>query len=242
MRWIEKINRKWMKLRLQPIRVFCLHHVCEYFDAESMHESDWMALDEFMQKILAMQQNGVHFISLFEAHRMLKASSTPYTLRSTLFRWQKYAVLTFDDGYASLKEVLPWLKEQGIPVTLFINGKYTDGVSYRTTDKEQYLTWDEIMGLDYDTIEIGHHGWEHLKLSVMNVEEFKQSLAKNVALLKTHSRYVPFYAYPYGDYTSASDDILKDMAIIPVYMDGMKNYYDAGRVHRELLDSYKIEK
>lgn len=231
---VDKILRRWMRFRLQPIRVFCLHHVCERFDAESMHECDWIALDKFKEKVLAMQQSGVEFITLTNAYDKLAHSLSPFA-----FRLNRYAVLTFDDGYASLRDVLPWLKEQGIPVTLFINGKYTDGVSYRTTDKEQYLTWDEIMGLDYDTIEIGHHGWEHLKTSAMSVEEFKQSLVKNAELLRRHLRYVPFYAYPYGDYTSASDDILKDRAIIPVYVDGAKNYNDSTCIHRELLDNYK---
>lgn len=234
---IEKINRKWMKLRLQPVHVFCLHHACEHFDAESMHKGDWMALDEFKKKVLAMQQSGVQFILLSDAHNKLVRSLSPFA-----FRLKKYAVLTFDDGYASLKEILPWLKEQGIPVTLFINGKYTDGVSYRTTNKEQYMTWKEIMGLDYDTIEIGHHGWEHLKTSAMSMGEFMQSLAKNVELLRKHPRYVSFYAYPYGNYTLSSNGILKDNGIIPVYVNGMKNYNDATCIHRELLDNYKSEK
>lgn len=223
----------WIKLRLKPIHVYCLHHVCEHFDAESMHDGDWMALGDFKQKVLAMQHSGVEFISLSEAQRKCKMEYV---------RWKIYAVLTFDDGYASLKEVLPWLKEMRIPVTLFINGKYTDGLSYRTTEKEQYLLWDEIMGLNYDTIEIGHHGWEHLKTSAMSVEEFKLSLAKNTGLLRNHPRYVSFYAYPYGNYTISSNVILKNNGIIPVYVNGMKNYDDSTCIHRELLDNYKIEK
>ena len=52
----HKINRKWVKLRLQPIRVFCLHHVCKAFDAESMNKGDWMQIDEFKQKVQTLQQ------------------------------------------------------------------------------------------------------------------------------------------------------------------------------------------
>ncbi len=126
--FIEKIKRKWMKLRLQPIRVFCLHHVCEQFDADTMYACDWMALDEFKQKINALRSQGYQFISLSEAYNHLKKNR---------FRRKKYAVLTFDDGYKSLKEVLPWLEEQKIPATLFINGKYLDGKSYRETPNEQ---------------------------------------------------------------------------------------------------------
>ena len=104
-------------MRLQPIRVFCLHHVCEQFDADAMYACDWMALDEFKQKIIALRRQGYQFISLTDAYEYLKKD---------WFRRKKYAVLTFDDGYKSLKEVLPWLEKQKIPATLFINGKYLD--------------------------------------------------------------------------------------------------------------------
>ena len=57
-----------MKLRLQPIRVFCLHHVSEQFDAESMSACDWMQIDEFKRLILSMQHDGITFISLSEAY------------------------------------------------------------------------------------------------------------------------------------------------------------------------------
>ena len=134
----NKICRKWMKICLQPIRVFCLHHVCKQFDADTMYPCDWMALDEFKQKIIDLQKQGYQFISQTEAYEHLKKDR---------FRRKKYAVLTFDDGYKSLLEVLPWLEEQQIPATLFINGKYLDGKSYRENSKEQYLTYDELFSL-----------------------------------------------------------------------------------------------
>lgn len=99
--WIRKIERKWMKLRLQPIHVYCLHHVCALFDAESMNACDWMQIDEFKYKVLAMWQDGVEFISLTEAYDKIANDK---------FRNHKYVVFTFDDGYASLKEILPWVR------------------------------------------------------------------------------------------------------------------------------------
>lgn len=77
---VDRIWRKWMNFRLQPIHVYCLHHVCEHFDAESMDEEDWMALEDFKMKLMAMRQSCVQFISLSDAHRLLNATSTPYTI------------------------------------------------------------------------------------------------------------------------------------------------------------------
>lgn len=215
-----------MKIRLQPVRVYCLHHVCAEFDAEAMNACDWMQIDEFKSKVQAMQQDGVEFTSLTEAYRHIC---------NDWLRSKKYAVLTFDDGYASLKEILPWLEEQHIPATLFINGKYLDGKSYRKNPKEKYLMKEELFALASPLIEIGSHGWEHVRATRQTEAEFDESIAKNIGILCKHSRYIPFHAYTYGDHNAASDDILNQKSMVPVLIDGMKNYNNTHFIHRELL-------
>ena len=223
---LQKLRRKWMKLCLQPIRVFCLHHVCEQFDADAMHACDWMAMDEFKQKIIALQNQGYQFISLTDAYEYLKKD---------WFRRKKYAVLTFDDGYKSLNEVLPWLEEEMIPVTLFINGKYLDGESYRESSKEQYLTYDELFALTSPLIEIGHHGWEHKSVDEMSEAELIDSMQKNIEVLSSHPRYIPFWAYTYGIHNNSSDFILSHNGLVLVKVVGNKNYKWTGAFSRELL-------
>lgn len=223
---LAKICRRWIKLRLQPIRVFCLHHVCETFDVESMYECDWMQIDEFKNKVSSMQKGGVEFISLTEAYKHICKD---------WFRYKNYAVLTFDDGYASLKEILPWLKEQRIPVTLFINGKYLDGKSYRKNPNEKYLTNEELFSLISPLIEISSHGWEHKRATEMTSEEFAESLNCNIGLLSEHPYYIPFWAYTYGSHSNNTDDYLHRQGLVPLYIDGMKNYNDNKAIHRELL-------
>lgn len=255
-RFVNNIKKKWLHLRLRPIHVYCLHHVCEQYDAESMHEEDWMALSEFKQKVLAMQQSGVHFISLSDAHNILA-----YSLSPLAFRLKRYAVLTFDDGYASLKEVLPWLREQNIPCTLFINGKYLDGKSYRESPKEQYLTEEDLRNLlasspsrlvaqspprllaslpsrpiaQSPLITIGHHGWEHTDACKMDESTAIDSVEKNVAALSSLPNYIPFWAYTWGHYGKYIQIELNMRKIIPVFVDGQFNYQGAGCIHREIL-------
>lgn len=223
---LNKIKRKWMKLRLQPIRVYCLHHVCADFDTETMEACDWLQIDESKAKIQVMRQSGIEFISLSDAYRHIGKD---------WIRCKQYAVLTFDDGYASLKEILPWLEEQHIPATLFINGKYLDGKSYRKNQKERYLTKDELRSMTSPFIEIGSHGWEHTNALEMNEAEFKQSIEQNIERLHTHPRYIPFHAYTWGKHTKSTDAYLQSEGIIPVYIDGKKNYNDSTVVHRELM-------
>ena len=223
---MSNLLHKITKLRLQPIHVFCMHHVCNVFDAESMNKGDWMQIDEFKQKVQKMQQDGVKFISLTEAYNKITNDKC---------RNNKYAVLTFDDGYASLKEILPWLEEQHIPATLFINGKYLDGKSFRDSPKEQYLNKEDLFALTSPFIEIGSHGWEHLDASKISADEFKLIIEQNIQLLHTHPRYVPFHAYTWGRYTKGSNSVLTQMNITPVLIDGMKNYNNRNVMHRELL-------
>lgn len=224
---VDKILRRWMRFRLQPIHVFCLHHVCEHFDAESMHEGDWIALDTFKQKLLAMQQSGRKFISLSKAHDELTHSFSPFA-----FRLSHYVVLTFDDGYASLREVLPWLKEQGIPVTLFINPDYAAGNAYRESDKEKYLTLAELSELD---VEIGIHGLQHVDATKMTPTEFRIFVEESIKATQKIDGYIPFWAYTWGRHNEMTDILLQSKNIIPVYMDGMKNYREQQVIHRELF-------
>ena len=213
-------------MRFQPVQVYCLHHICTKFDAEWMNAGDWMQIDEFKSKVLLIQSKGVRFISLSEAYRHISKDC---------FRSKKYAVLSFDDGYASLKEILPWLEEQKIPVSLFINGKYLDGKSFRKNPKERYLTKDELFQMTSSLIEIGSHGWEHVRATELTEEEFNGSIEKNVAVLSKHPRYIPFHAYTYGDHNAVSDKILNKQSIVPVLIDGMKNFNGKNAIHRELM-------
>ena len=110
-----------MKLRLQPIRVYCFHHVSDAYDTSYMWEEDWLNTDALKTFILGLQQNGYTFISLSEAHAKLT---------NDIYRNRKYAVLTADDGFKTLLNIVPWLIEQQIPITLFMNPRYItdDGI------------------------------------------------------------------------------------------------------------------
>ena len=147
--------------------------MCEQFDADAMYAYDWMALDAFKQKIYALRSQGYQFISLTAAYEYLKKD---------WIRSKKYAVMTFDDGYRSLQEILPWLEEQQIPATLFINGKYLDGKSYRNNANEKYLMHDELFSLSSPFIEIGSHGYEHIDASKMDDEDFRKHIDLNIEI------------------------------------------------------------
>ena len=65
----------------------------------------------------------------------------------------KLVVLTFDDSVASHYWVVrPRLKRFGFGATFFI----TEGFSFRT-NKQDYLTWEQIAEMHREGFEIGNH-------------------------------------------------------------------------------------
>lgn len=86
----------------------------------------------------------------------------------------KLVVLTFDDSVKShFSVVRPILKKYGFGATFFI----TEGFDFKT-DKERYLTWEEIAQLHKDGFEIGNHTRDHMGLSPDKPESLKKQLAR----------------------------------------------------------------
>lgn len=217
------------KLRLQPVRVLCFHHVTEEYDASYMKPCDWRQLSVFQADIERMRQEGVRFVSLSEAYRHISKD---------LFRCRKYVAITFDDGNASLKGIIPWLMEEKIPMTLFINGKYLDGKSYRENPLEKYLTAVELkeMTEKYGSLlSVQSHGWEHTDAAQMSPNQLRESIEKSIEILTPYTtRSIPiiYHAYTYGSYTEESDKVVQSLHLIPVRINGRVNYDDASCIDR----------
>lgn len=244
---INRVKRKWMKLRLQPIRVFCFHHVSEQYNPLTMWECDWTQIDLFKQKILRYRSQGIEFISLPEAYEKLKYDR---------LRHKKYAVLTADDGYKSILSILPWLEEQKIPITLFINTKYLDGKSWSSINEEQarrvkpdvdmekevcpnlYMSKEELKcAAEMPNVTIGMHGHEHLDATKQTIEEFRGNVEKSQEALRDIPHTIPNFAYTWGRHNADADEVLRDMKLVPVLTNGNLNYVDVGYVDRELIEN-----
>ena len=184
-----------------------------------------MSTADFKTKINNLQQEYT-FISLPEAYEKMKNDT---------FRFKKYAVLTADDGSKTIECILPWLHEHHIPLTMFLNGSYLDGKTYREDPAERYFTKEDIMHLNMDNITFGHHSWNHKDLCALSSDDFKEAVQKNKNILADVPNLIPFWAYPYGTHTLKSDALLRETGLVPLFMDGQVNYNDANGIHRELL-------
>lgn len=236
---IDKFKRKYRKavkrikkIRLRPISVFLFHQVSDTFDETTMKKGDWSSTGQFKHNMEVLQKEYC-FIPLDQAYTRMKKD---------IFRFRKYAVLTSDDGWASLKNVLPWLKEKGIPVTLFLNPGYFDGKHFRVKETEKYLLKADIDALAqmYPNVTIGSHGWEHNRATEQSVVEFRQSVKASVEALNSYSNYVPFFAYTYGSSNPETDEVLQEFGLVPVMIDREKNVDVISLVHRELIDGITL--
>lgn len=239
-----------MKLRLRPIRVFCFHHVSDEYDPLTMWECDWTQTDVFKKNILSLKKSGHEFISLVEAQEKFKHD---------WFRTQKYAVLTVDDGYKSILNILFWLEEQKIPITLFINTKYLDGQSWSEINEEQakrakpdvdmlqdvcpslYLSMDELEEIAISPyVTIGMHGHEHLDATKQTIEDFRKNVEQCKDVLQNIPHVIPYFAYAWGKHNAETDKVLKDMGLIPVLVNGTKNYSYEGYIDRMAIDGKQL--
>jgi len=86
----------------------------------------------------------------------------------------KLVVLTFDDSVQSHYTVVrPILKKHGFGATFFI----TEGWDF-ATNKDHYMTWEQIAELHRDGFEIGNHTRDHMGLNPKNPEALKKQLAR----------------------------------------------------------------
>ena len=242
----HKVSRRWIKSRLQPIRVFCFHHVSETYDPLTMWEEDWVNTSAFTQWILSMKKHGYTFISLQEAYLKLK---------NDRFRREKYAVLTADDGFKSLLNILPWLIEQRIPVTLFVNPKYIleEGIGENVQnrikmtgaiiDNKMYLSAVDIVELQSPYITFAHHGYEHLDEWEIDEIKFTQNLTQCIdTMQRIFPNVIPFYAHTYGKAKKGNDAILYEHGLTPVYVSGDVNFNYGSYINRELVSNERLLK
>lgn len=245
---VIRLRRRWQHFWLQPISVFVFHHVSEVRNPLVSAESDWTSTEQFKKNICRLRKEFC-FIPLEEAwHR----------LNSDRLRCRKFAVLTADDGYHSLLDVLPWLEQQNVPITLFVNTRYLDKRSWGKVNEnvarkhkpdvdmlsevcpDLFLSEEELFKLDSPLISVGLHGHEHLNAARQSEDEFRENVEKCKNMLSTHPRFVPFYAYTWGRHSTATDRIVREMDLVPVLVNEMKNNNSTNFINRICIDGKVI--
>lgn len=227
--YYRRLKHRLLKIRFQPIRVFCFHQVSEVFEPETMWKCDWTQIEQFKSDILTLKKKYT-FISLTDVTEHLHYDC---------FRFKHYAALTADDGWLSVMRIIPWLAEQKVPITLFINPSYLDGVHYQKRKTEMFMTQEDVEACVrkyYPLISIASHGWTHKSCLQMTDEEFDENVRNAEEVLTSMEGKTNYFAFPYGNMGLCQINNLKSVGLIPVFMDGCQNFNDESLIHRELLD------
>lgn len=139
----------------------------------------------------------------------------------------KLVVLTFDDSVASHHSVVrPLLKRYGFGATFFI----TEGFSFRT-NKQDYMTWQQIRELHEDGFEIGNHTRDHVSVSVRTLGQLKEQMEAINARCAEHRIPRPVsFGYPGNAIVPGALPILKELGIRFARRGGAPEHpYDWGR-------------
>jgi len=129
---------------------------------------------------------------------------------------EKTVVFTFDDAYKSVFETAyPALKKRNWPFTVFVTTQYID-VKYHN-----FMSWQQLQEIERYGAEIGNHSHTHAHLirharNETDAQWLKRVLAEiNTAqtIIGKHIQYpLPVFAYPYGEYTTQLQALLKKSA------------------------------
>jgi peptidoglycan/xylan/chitin deacetylase (PgdA/CDA1 family) len=153
---------------------------------------------------------GTHGWQVIDQSRFLKGLEDPESLP------HRSALLTFDDGYRSMRTVaLPLLKRFGFPAVLFVPTRYIGGrdtFGSGSQPQEPICDWDDLKELESGGVSIQSHGVSHRRFSVMNLEEQRAELLHSKAALEEglgHS--VEIFAFPYGDDGANPEALRKEL-------------------------------
>ncbi len=139
----------------------------------------------------------------------------------------KLVVLTFDDAAKSHFTVArPVLKRLGFGATFFV----TEGFDF-TTNKRDYMTWEEIAELHRDGFEIGNHTKDHKGVSAKTVGELAEQVRWINARCQEHGIPEPVsFAYPGNGIVAEALPVLRDLGIRFARRGGLPEYpYKEGR-------------
>lgn len=139
---------------------------------------------------------------------------------------EKVVVLTFDDSVRSqFTNVRPLLKQLGFHATFFI----TEGFDFKT-NKQDYMTWEQIKELNDDGFEIGNHTRDHMGITEKALPQVKEQL--EAINEQCRERGIPkpvSFAYPGNAFHVDALPILASMGIQFARRGGSPEYsYDEG--------------
>jgi peptidoglycan/xylan/chitin deacetylase (PgdA/CDA1 family) len=157
----------------------------------------WFYISEarFARQLRFLKNHGWQVIGLAA---FLRGLAEPDTLP------KKAALLTFDDGYRSMRRVaLPLLHKFRYPAVLFMPTAFIgkrNSFDLLSEPEEEMCDWEDLRELERWGISVQSHGVSHRSLSELSAAEQREELFRSKKALEDGlGRPVEVFSYPYGD-------------------------------------------
>jgi peptidoglycan/xylan/chitin deacetylase (PgdA/CDA1 family) len=190
-------------VRTARVPILMYHHVGELPpDADAIRTSLTVSQERFEAEMNFLADQGYHTIHLADLVNHLQ-SGAPLP--------DKPIVLSFDDGYDdNYVNVFPTLKDFGMVGTFFIITNIADANSYG------YMTWDQILELALNGMEIGSHGATHKYNLGQTFDRTQRAeiVPPDQRFREKIPNWTPIFSYPSGSYNQYTLDLLHDMGYI----------------------------
>lgn len=155
----------------------------------------YVPVTTFIEQLACLREGGWRVIDLAT---FLRGLTAPHTLP------ERAALLTFDDGCRSMREVtLPCLRQHGYPAVLFVPTAYIGGRNTFDTDdepEEPMCDWADLRELERHGVSVQSHGVSHARFSELTAVRQAVELLRSRRELETGlGKAVEAFAFPYGD-------------------------------------------
>lgn len=192
--------------------VLMYHAVTPAADHQAGHVH--ISLAAFAAQMQWLHDNGYETITVAEIGQQKHTSA-------------KKVILTFDDGYYSLYElVTPLLKQYRFSATLFLTTASVGAAGYDVLPhfEKEYpagdrpLTWDELKEMEHSCWDIQAHGHRHLVHNAIATQALQAEISQSKKLIEYHlDKMVEYYAFPYGRYDGRCLEITRQTGFKHVF-------------------------
>jgi len=159
--------------------------------------ASWFYVPEstFAAQLRTLRDDGFELIDLW---RFLRGLADPATLPA------RSALLTFDDGYRSMRTIaLPLLQRFDAPAVIFVPADHVGGRNIfdcGIEPEEEICDWDDLRVLTAAGVAIQSHAASHTRLSELSPELRAAEIVRSKTILEDRlGEAVETIAFPYGD-------------------------------------------
>lgn len=124
-----------------------------------------------------------------------------------------------------------------------ITNALENAIVERCNGRRDYVTADEVLSIRSDFVDIGLHGHEHHRMSMLTLDEQRRMLLNNKSLLESARRYRPLFALPFGrphDYTVDTLELCREHGVMALFHNGGYNVSGQATGRRIASDSRDV--